>query len=245
MTFRARSGWLTLLILAVAGCGGGGGGRTSARTEDPEVRFVNASVDVPTLDFLVNDDTEAAAVPYGSANANGFRRLAPEVYDIFLRPTGAPEDAWAETFDAAEDGDYVLAGVGLREFGDDPMKRLRLAKVSVDRSVPNGNKSRLIVLNAFNRATGFENTPVDFKNPGENPQFEISDIPFGTTSTLLVDSGPQTFDVRLSNAEQVFVSESLDLQTGKVYFVLLTGIEGAEGPQAPDIKLIELETESN
>lgn len=245
MTLRIGAACLAAVGLLLAGCGGGGSGGTSARTEDPEVRYVNASVDTPSLDFLVNDRTEAAAVPYGEGNANGFRRLSQEIYDVFLRPNGATEDAWAETFTAAADEDYVLAGFGLRDFGADPAKRLRLAKVGVDRTVPNGNKARLIVLNAFNRAEGFENTPIDFKNPGENPQFEISDLGFGGTQSLLVDSGDQTFDVRLSNAEQVFASETLALGSGKVYFVLVTGIEDGTGTRVPDIKLVELETESN
>jgi hypothetical protein len=51
--------------------------------------------------------------------------------------------------------------------------------------------------------------------------------------------------VRLSNAEQVFVSETLALGPGKVYFVLVAGIEDGTGTRAPDIKLVELETESN
>jgi hypothetical protein len=234
--------WIVLLGLALAGCGGGGG-QTGSGTEDPEIRFINAAVDVPALDFRVNDRTEAAAVPYGMGNENGFRRFSAETYDVLIRPTGATEDAWAETLQAAPDGDYIVAAFGLRDFGDEFFKRLRTTQLEVNRTPPNGNKARLVVLNAFNRMTGAENVPVDFKNPGENPQYQLTGIGFGTTGTIEVDSGSQTFDVRLSGAEQVYVSETLQLEPGKIYFVILGGIEEGAGPQAPDIKLVEIATE--
>ena len=231
-----------LAILAV-GCGGSGGGSDSG-IENPEVRFVNGAVDVASLEFRVNDRTEAT-VTYGEGNSNGFRSFKPETYDVMVRVPGQAEDAWAETWDAGQDNDYVIASYGLQSFGELPTKRLRFGKFQIDRNPPNGNKARLIVLNAFNREAGVENVPVDFKNPGENPQFQLTNIAFGDATNFTVDSGSQTFDVRLTNAEQVFVSETLQLEAGKVYFVILGGTENGTGTQAPDIKLVELQTETD
>jgi len=237
-------GLFALAAVALWGCGGSSGGDSGPRVERPEVRFVNASADTSGLDFRVDDETVVSALDFGGSTPN-FQQFDADSYDVTIRDAGQEEDAWAEVFNLESDQNYVIASFGLRRFGEDAFKRLRVTAIPVDRSVPNGNKARLIILNSFNRAPEFQNVLIDFQNPGTNPQFSARDIGFGGTSTLLVDSGEQTFEARQSGAEQVFASESVTLESGKVYFVVVGGTEGETGNQAPDLNFIELQTETD
>lgn len=231
---------LAAATLFAAGCGGGGGGSSSGGNSNrPTYEVLNASPDSTGLDFRINDDQVATSLPYGSSSG-AFNSLKPDLYDVNVHPTGAAQDAWSEAFNFTDGNDTAVVAFGLQTFGDEYYKRLRLAFVPVDRNAPNGTKARLFVLNAFNRAPGFENVSLDFKNPGDNPQYDIEGISFGASSEVEVDAGSQSFDMRVNGAEQVIVSKTLQLGAGKIYLVLLTGVEDATGTKAPDMKLIEL-----
>jgi len=229
-------------LLCLVGCGGGGG--NTADSQRPTYRLVNASPDTPSLDVFINEEKKGNALPYGGATPD-FVSLKPDLYDVTLRATGAAEDAWNQAFQFSNDQDTTMVACGLTNFGEEFFKRLRPAFVSVNRRPPNGSRARLIIVNAFNRKPDFENVPVDFKNPGDNPQYDVTNIGPGGSSVLEVDAGSQTFEMRLSGAEQVFVTKDLTLSAGKIYLVLLSGIEDAPGTQAPDIKLVELQPKSN
>lgn len=232
---------LAAAALLAAGCGGGGGGGSSnGDSNRPTYTVVNASPDTTNgLDFRVNDDQVATALAYGSTSPS-FKAIKPDLYDINLHPSGAAQDAWSEAYNFTNGNDTAVVAFGLQNFAEEYYKRLRLSFVTVDRNAPNGTKARLIVFNAFNRATGFENVSLDFKNPGDNPQYDAEGISFGSSTAFDLDAGSQTFDMRFNGAEQVIVSKTLQLGAGKIYLVLLTGIENASGTQAPDMKLIEL-----
>ncbi len=192
----------------------------------------------------MNDDKEGDALGYGASTAD-FTRVKPDMYDFTIHPTGAAEDAWAQAYQLGNNQDFGVVAYGLQNFGDEFFKRLRLSFVPVNRSQPNGSRARLIIFNGFNRVAGFENVPVDFKNPGDNPQNDVAGIQFGNASVLEVDAGTQTFEMRLSGAEQVFVTKDLTFGAGKIYLVLLSGVEDGGGAQAPDIKLVELQSKTN
>lgn len=238
---RLRSNRFVCALLAgmvLVGCGGGGSTGTSE--DKPTYRLINASADTPALDFFLDNDKAGDSIPYGGSTGD-FKSIKADLHDIVLHPVGAAEDAWAEAYNFRNGQDLAIVAFGLSSFGEEYYKRLRLANILINRSRPNGNRSRLYVVNSFNRLPGFDNVSVDFKNPGDNPQYALRDIGVGGFSEFELDSGTQTFELRLSGAEQVFATKDLTFGAGKIYVVLLCGIEEATGAQAPDIKLVELQ----
>ncbi|HVL37842.1 MAG TPA: DUF4397 domain-containing protein [Fimbriimonadaceae bacterium] len=229
---------LCAALLALAGCGGSG----QSRVPDPTLRFLNASVDSVALDFLLDDEVKAVAVPYLGSMQN-FQSLSAGERDLRLRENGNPFELTNEAFTFQPDRDYLTVAVGLVNFGSEFLKRLRSVTFQVDRSVPNGNKSRLYVIHAYHRMAGFETPPIDFQSPGDNPLFRLQDIGFAGQKSMIVDSGAQTFEARRAGTQNVLVSTSFTLGAGKVYAVIVGGREDGVGSQSPSMTFIELQTE--
>jgi hypothetical protein len=233
--------WFALLLFAaffVSSCAGGGGNPE----DDPTVRVANASPDSTSLEFLLNDDVHVGPVPYLGSTPS-FVSLEQDVIDIRIREVGATMELWAEVLNFANDNHFLLVAAGLENYGTEVEKRLRLVTVNVNRTAPNGNKARLYVLHGYSRQSGFQTPAIDFQTPGDNPQFEIEEIDFGTTKDVEVDSGALIFEARRTGTQNVLVSAPVTLGAGKIYLVIVSGIEGATGVQAPQISLIELQTE--
>jgi hypothetical protein len=62
---RAATGFLLSLLLVLAPACGGGSGSTSTTAN---IRFVQGSIDAPTVDFVVNGTTENSNMLYGNAS---------------------------------------------------------------------------------------------------------------------------------------------------------------------------------
>lgn len=231
----------TFAALVLVGCGGSGGG---SLTPDPTLRYVNLVPDSTGLDFLVNSDTKASNLAYLDSSAN-FASLESRDYDYSFREHGTTEDLDITANTPSKDKDYVVLAIGQKGYGSEPLKRARVVVINVDRKMPNGNKARLYVVHAYSRAAGFDTPQIDFRNPGDNPQFSANGIDFAGSQALTVDSGNMTFQVRRNGTEEVYVNDTvLALGAGKVYLAIVAGIEGEVGAKAPQIKLIELQTKS-
>ncbi len=232
--------------LALFGCGGGGGGSS---TKPARVAYVNASPDAGNLDFLLDSDTKASAVSFGTATA--FANVKPADYDASILATGNPEILWSEakTFTANSDNLVVAVGLANPDTSQDTEqdKRILFTFAGIDRSVPTGNRARLIIVHAFVRQVGFGTPAIDFKGPGDNPVVgaDSANIAFGGTRTIVVDSGAQTFQIRQNGTDQVFMEGTFTLAPSSVYLALVSGFEGTAGATAPAIRLIPLPTHTD
>ncbi len=230
-----------LAALFVLGCGGAGGG---SQGRDPTVRFYNGSPDSPDLDFLMDSDVMASFLAFLEGSAS-FVSIEPGERDIVLRESGTTNEIDAVFGELPRDTDAIFSAIGLFDFQGEFDKRIRIAPTEVDRSVPNGNTARLIIIHGFNRAFGFATPNIDFQNPGDNPQFKAPDIAFAASATLVVDAVPQIFQARRAGTEEIYASITLldaDIDPGKVYAVYVLGVEGEVGAQVPQIVFVEIET---
>lgn len=225
-------------VLALAGCGGGGGGGGSSSSTKARIAFVNASPDAGNVDFLLDGDEKANAVAYNGLTA--FSDYSPSAYDVSTRTDGDTEILWSEQNDFNADQDSLVAAVGLKNPGTELEKRLVLSFGTVDRTAPNGNKARLVIVHGFVRKVGFDTPSIDFRNPGNTPVVNSTNIAFGEMRSLDVDSGSQTFQIRQNGTEQVFIEKTLNLAPGKIYLALISGQEDAAAPAAPDLQLVEI-----
>jgi hypothetical protein len=237
--FRLMARWLLSLLvcfvaLLLAGCGGSG----TSQAPDPTIRFVNSIPDSTLIEFLLNDDVMNPALATPT-----FVRIEPGAKDVRIRESGTTVDIWNELGTFNSDRHYVILSFGIKNFGTEFEKRARIGGIDVNRSIPTGNKARIYVFHAYNRMTGFQTHDIDFQTPGENPQFKLADIAYGTQKSFLVDSGNQTFEVRRAGTTNVLFTTNVNLGAGKIYVALATGLEGEIGVQEPKIVFIELQPE--
>lgn len=237
--------WIALgLVAAIAGCGGSGGGTfTSA---DPRLYFLSASSDSGPFDFNIDADKKASNIAFGQLSPQATTTAGD--HDVVLLQAGTQNqlDALTNTFTA--DTDTLAFGVGLQNpdpndpFGNE--KLLRLAVQQVNLKTPNGTKARLIVVQGFSRASGFETPQVDLRPPGNNVPTgsTIANIDFGTSQTIDVDTTQNTFVIRRSGTEQVYIGPvTFNLAAGSIYIVLVSGVEGATtGNLKPQMQLIKI-----
>lgn len=231
------------LAFAAIGCGGSGSSGTGV--PDPSVAFVNGLSDSTAVDFSLNETNKATSVAFPTVSG-AFISTSADTYDVGFREHGQTGDLDTTVQALAKNHDYVVIAAGLENYGSEPNKRARVDVLDIDRTAPNGNKAKLIVVHDFSRATGYETPSVDFKNPGDTPQYTTGAIAFAASSTLTVDSGSQTFEVRRDGTEEIYVAgKTVTLTAGKVYVVLISGVEAGTGNQTPDFKLIEIQSRTN
>ena len=233
--------WLVGAIVALflVGCGGSG----SSSLPKPMVRVINASPDSTALDFLVDDETLGSAIiPLGSSP--DFAAVDSGDRDVVILENGTTIQLVAEVQNFEDDRNYLIVALGLKLFGTEDLKRLRALTLQVDRTIPNGNKARLYVVHAYNRKVGFLTPNIDFQTPGDNPLFQIPNMAFGTQTSILVDSGAVTYEARRAGTTSVLASATTTLGAGKIYAVIVGGIEDEAPPKNPTITFIEVAARS-
>jgi len=230
-----------ILFVAVAaflfGCGGGSAGSSNA--PDPEVRFFNGVSDSDGYDFLMEEDVEATDIDFEESTPD-FKKYEARTRLVTARETGTTNEIWVEDFTLQDDKHYVISTLGLENYGSEPLKRARLFMHEVNREAPNGSIARLYVVHGFAREAGFETPNIDFQNPGNNPQFRITDIPFGEARFINVDAVNQTFEARRAGTEAIFATTNFTFEAGKIYIAYVLGVESGVGAQAPQIQIVEL-----
>ncbi len=231
---------LLFVALSVVGCGGGGSSSPSASSQ-AHVRFVNSAPDSTSLNLSMNGMVGGSALAYLASTPN-FATYAPNSYDVSAQEVTGSQSLWDEvdTFSAATD--YVVLAYGQENYGTETQKRLQTLTLPVDISVPNGSKSRIIVVNAFSEAPGFQTPAIDFQD-GSNPQYPLTDIPFGSSQSELVNSGTISFEALRDGSQEVYAQDTpgTNFVAGKTYLALVTGVEGDSGTEAPKIVYIALD----
>jgi hypothetical protein len=228
---------LSTLCLVLFGCGGDGSKNTLTNPDKPTLTAVNASPDSVGLDFRVGDEAVGSGLSYLQTSP----RVSKDAddYDVTIRPTSGGIDADDQVLTTVDGRDYILLALGLANYGDEPIKRLRLSPFDFDRTVPNGNKARLIVINSYIRQPGFETPAIDFQD-GDVPQFQLTNIAFGAHQSILVDAGTIIFQARRTGSELVYATKTQTFESGKIYVVLLTGVEGETGAKVPQIAFLPI-----
>jgi hypothetical protein len=247
-----RFGFAFVLALATAvlttvlvGCGGGGSG---SGLPDPTIRFVNASPDSNPQDFFIALIEKASGVTFISSSAEVTTQKGDK--DVSVQDATDQTVLDAVAFNFADDKKYVGITVGLQNFGIETLKRLRLIAFEYDKNPPNGSKARLLVVHAFLRAPGFDTPNIDFQGGAvgsydpNNPQYSVTDVAFGADAPteLEVDSDVALiFQARRTETENVYAADpSFTFDAGGIYLAIVTGVEGAVGIQAPQVKYIKI-----
>ncbi len=236
--FLAIVGCATALLST--GCGGGGGGGNGTAVFDPEVLFINASPDSASAKFVLDGATKADKIPFLGGTAAFARVPLGEVdVDVFLDGAVESNDSRVITF--ADNESVVLGALGLKTFGAEYEKRLRINRFLISRNRPNGDRARVYVLHALMFPAGDYIPQLTVKTPGKNPQFQLPDISFSNAPILDIDSGPQTLIVRRNGTENDYFSTNVTLASGGIYMAIISGVVGQVGAKAPKMKLIQLD----
>ncbi len=235
-------------LVMVFGCGGGGN-NTPDVAPDPVVGFINASANSLALDVLLNETQLSNNVAFlGASPSSGavltFNSFEPGDYDLAIQESATPETQAIEVGTIALDKSYVIFAAGLvMPPSDEFDKRMRPVLFEFDRTKPNGNKARLLVLHSYNRAVGLETPALDFKSPGDNPTINETNIGFATARQVLIDAGTQKFVARRNGAEfDVTPEATFTFVGGKIYAAIIGGTEGVAGARGPKITFIEVQT---
>ncbi|MCC7229158.1 MAG: DUF4397 domain-containing protein [Fimbriimonadaceae bacterium] len=235
-----KIGWNAGLLLVVAfslsACGGGGGGQSINK---PRLRYVNASPDVNPLSFLIDGSIKTTGIAYLGISPAFVDEDAKE-YDMAVREDGELSDLDSVVTGFENEKEYLVCVAGLKNFGSEFVKRLRLVTPQIDLTAPNGNKSRIYVFHAFLRSSGLDTPNIDLRNPGDNPQYKVENIAFASTGNLTIDSSTQTFVARRNDSESVYATQTFTFAPGGIYLAIVAGVEGQVGVQAPKIEFIKL-----
>lgn len=230
---------LFLIVLILAGLSAGcGGGQTQVKIYH---RFTNVVPDVATADYYVNDSIHTPALAYLLSST--WVKLEDNenwtFYDAFEGGTQNVLDSIAVQ-KQNKTSTHVFA-LGFKTPGAQ-QPGVRLVPVTVQRTTPGGSNARLIWIHGYMRAAGTQTPNVDIYRTGKIAP-EIEDIGFGQTRVGFLAAGTYTIDVRIAGAQfgNLFSTTNVVLEAGKVYIVLLKGVEGEVGPLAPAVVLIEEE----
>ena len=222
-------------LLAIIGCGGGG-------TDDDKFfyRFSNA---VPLMangvDFLVDKEVEAAAVQYDSST--DYVETDIEKNNVFFDIT---DNATAEFLDSIvwvkeDEQNLHLFAVGIKNGPNTLQPPAQLSPVLVNRTTPQGNV-RIVFVHGYCRKAGTQTPNVDLLRSGQI-QPVISDIEFAKSQTFVLPGGTFTLTARYARliSGEFLVSDPINFEAGKIYIVLLEGIEDAAAPYNPKFRVFE------
>lgn len=247
-------------VAVVAGCGGSGGGVPVGK--DPFVIFVNGSSNAGSVLFSLNDEPKGGNLAPLKSSAPIQVEFVSDTdggYDVAVESTDRSDifDSQVNTFE--RDTSTIVAAFGLKDFGTEDEKRLRLAILSVERTAPTGNRARLIVLHGYNLRNGFSTPAINFlsANPADpdnldNPQFSLTNIAYGTVSSITVDVDPNPANhlvwvVRREDAEARLstpIAPNPALKAGGIYLVVVSGLEdGDADPRDAKVTFIEIPPE--
>lgn len=240
------AGSVVITGLGLSGCGGEG---TGIELPDPVVMFLNASPDSGAIEFKLNGEVVQTGLAY-LGKSDAFIEVEYESeqdggYDLTTKDAASDLEYDREMVVFARDTSNLIVALGIKgHLPAEPEKAIRHVRFTLDRVQPVGNKSRLVVIHAMNRAPGDMTPSIQFKNPGDNPQYRLTDIGYGSSRTLVVDSGTYEWEVRRQDAdgEVIFAtSTGKVLEPGRIYVVLVSGIESdAEPARQPAITFYEI-----
>jgi hypothetical protein len=221
--------------IGLSGCGGGG-----AQEEEFFYRMSNA---IPHLaggiDFMVDKKPEATALAY-DADTDYVETDLEETnifFDILDNSTGEFLDAivWKKE----DNQDLHLFAVGIKNGPQTLQPPAQIASVVVNRTTPQGN-SRLVFVHGYCRKPGTQTPNVDLMRTGSVTPV-VEDLAFADSQTFVLPSGAYRLTARYAGLKsgEFLTSDQLNFEPGKVYIVLLEGVEDAAAPFEPKFRVFE------
>lgn len=223
-------------FLTLSGCGGGGG-------SDEDRFFHRITNGIPFLaggiDFLVDKKPEATAIPYDGDT--DFVETRIEKINVFfdIKDSATGEFLDAIVWEMQDEQDLHLFAVGIKNGPVTLQPPAQLASVLVNRSTPQGNV-RIVFVHGYCRKAGTQTPNVDLLRSGQI-QPVISDLAFADSQTFVLPGGTFTLTARYAGLQsgEFLVSEPFNFQAGRIYIVLLEGVEDAATPYEPKFRIFE------
>jgi hypothetical protein len=225
------------VLVVLAGCGGSGGGSGSSK---PQIRFFNSIPDSKAIDFQVNETTAASSIPYGGSDQN-FLSESSGLTDLTIFEHGQQIPLWSEADTLANNVSYIAVAIGEEGYGSETDKRPQFAFSAISRTAPNGTQAKLFIVHGLEEAAGVPTPNIDFTNPGQNPTFAVTNLAPGSITALTVNAGSQEFIARQTGTQGSYADQTFTLAAGGVYLMVVTGINGDTGAEAPEIEQVSIQ----
>ncbi len=221
-------------IIGAAGCGGGGGASEISFSD----RFTNVVPDLGGVDFYVDDVLRISNQAFGDSSAYEKRKAKDPTEVVSVNDAGTGNVLDAIEIDRVNKKSAHVFSLGLANPGNQ-QPGLRLLALLINRTPPSGNNSRVIVVHGYIRAVGFPTPNVDIHRTPDI--IEVSNLPFGQSDSFTIAAGTYDFTVRITGIKdsQLIFDPGRQIEGGKVYLMLLQGVEGEGGNIAPAIQFIE------
>jgi hypothetical protein len=222
------------LLASLYGCSGGG--QTLANYF---YRFTNSIPDLAGVDWFLDDNLETSNQAYlqSSSYVEVVNEETLAFFDAFEAGTQNVIDA--VVIQKEDEMSSHLFTLGLRTPGSQqPAARILHARIT--RTTPPGSNARIIFVHGYARAAGVQTPAVDIYRTGRISA-ELENLGFGDAQEGQLAAGSYDFTVRIAGTQQgsLIVRNGLVLEAGKIYILLLKGIEGQGGLLTPDILQIE------
>lgn len=235
MNWRLFFAVVPIVILGIAGCGGGG--------NQEDRFFYRITNGIPLLnggiDFVVDKKTEATALLYDSDTDYVEVNLDETniFFDIVDSATGEFLDSLV--VEKQDEQSLHLFAVGIKDGPNTLQPLAQIAPVIVNRTTPQGNV-RIVFVHGYCRKAGTQTPNVDLIRSGQI-QPVVSDLEFAGSSTFVLPAGEYTLTARYAGliSGEFLESPVLNLEAGKVYIVLLEGIEDQADPYEPKFRVFE------
>lgn len=228
-----RTGLISVALIGT-GCTGGG-----QRFDEFFYRFTNVIADILAADFYVDDVLTEAALSYlGSAD---YREVENEEAVVFfdVAEAGTSNVLDSVVVNKSDEASFHLYAVGMA-FPGSQQPGTRLVPIQIQRTTPPGSNARLIFVHGYVRAVGTATPNVDIIRTGRISP-EIADLPFGESRVSILAAGTYDIEVRIAGTQQgtLFTVPNVTIQAGKIYSVILKGVEGQTGAMEPGLILVE------
>lgn len=218
--------------------------------------FVNACPDSGQVTFFLNDEDLSGALSkreYTGLVTFPFISAADGAYDVSLEEPdrSIAYDTQAQFFD--HDTTTIMVAIGLKNpVQGEELKRLREIFVTPDRTAPIGDTARLFIVHAFNRKQGFQTPKLILQNFGDQPKFQSTNMSYGGSATMDVDSGQYVTDHQNPANDNHWIAKDPDndqvycenpdvtLKPGALYLVICGGLEDPNPLVRQNIQFIEV-----
>jgi hypothetical protein len=222
-------------FVVMTGCGGGG-----SNDEKFFYRFSNAGPFLASgVDFLVDKQMEAQGVAYDASTDYVETDLEKTnvFFDVLDNTTGEFLDAIV--WEKEDEQNLHLFAVGVKNGPQTLQPPAQLTAVLVNRTTPQGNV-RIVFVNGYSRRAGTQTPNVDLLRTGQI-QPVVADLEFADSRTFVLPGGTFTLTARYAGLKSgEFLSSPPTLfQAGKIYIVLLEGVEDAASPFEPKFRIFE------
>jgi hypothetical protein len=191
------------------------------------------------VDFWVDKEPEAVGVAYDTST--DYVETDIEKVNMFLDVLDNATGEFLDTivWEKEDEQNLHIFAVGIKNGPVGLQPPAQIAPVLVNRTTPQGNV-RIVFVNGYCRKVGTQTPNVDLLRSGQI-QPVVADLAFAGSRTFVLPGGTFTLTARYANliSGEFLVSDPIDFVAGKVYIVLLEGVEDAIAPHQPKFRVFE------